>query len=76
MSTRVSCDDFTNQHDLTETIEIGVGDTIKVTLCANTTTRNEWTEQAEVDNEAIVEQQDHKFVEPKTDVPGTAGGEH
>ena len=72
----VSCDDFSNQHDMTKTIEVGVGDTIKVVLCSNATTGNEWTEQADVDDEAVVEQQDHEFIAPKTDVPGTAGEEH
>ena len=29
----VSCDDFTNQHDMARTIEVGAGDTVKVVLC-------------------------------------------
>jgi inhibitor of cysteine peptidase len=76
----VSCDEFTNQKNVTKQVEVGAGDTLTVTLCSNPSTGFSWSESAQVSDQTIVQQTDHKYVAPEaeagtTPVVGAAGTE-
>ena len=72
ISVDVSCDDFAASQNITDEVEIGVGDSLKVTLCSNPTTGFAWSE-AQISDEAVLEQTDHEFVAPEEDLVGVPG---
>ena len=74
----VSCDEFYNNHHLTGTVEVQAGETFTVTLCSNPTTGFLWSETAQISDQTVLEQVDHKFVSPESEPPpppGTPGQE-
>ena len=74
-SVQVSCDDFTNLKQISKEVEVAVGDSFTVTLCANPTTGFEW-ESAEIGDQTVLQLLDQKFVPPeKTGVVGAPGQE-
>ena len=77
-SVDISCDDFTRQHHISQEVEVPVGDLLTVTLCSNPTTGFKWQESAEISDQTVLEQVDHKFVSPQSEPPpppGTPGQE-
>ena len=72
ISVDVSCDDFAASQNITDEVEIGVGDSLKVTLCSNPTTGFAWSE-AQISDEAVLEQTNHEFVAPEEDLVGAPG---
>jgi len=62
-------------------VEVNAGDEVTVTLCSNPTTGFQWTELAQISNETVLKQTDHKFVPPPKGAgdtpppPGTPGEE-
>ena len=53
-----------------------VGDTIVVTLGSNPTTGFKWSDTAEIQDQAILRQMDHKYIDPgQTNVVGATGRE-
>jgi inhibitor of cysteine peptidase len=76
----VSCDEFMNQKNITKQVEAGVGDILTVTLCSNPSTGFEWAESAQISDQTVVQQTDHKYVAPEaaggaTPAIGTPGQE-
>jgi len=71
----ISCDEFMDNHHIARNVEVNVGEIIIVVLCSNPSTGFQWTETAEIGDQAILQQQDHVYIAPKSDVPGAAGKE-
>jgi inhibitor of cysteine peptidase len=75
-SVEVSCDDFSQQNHITKQVEVGAGGTLTVTLCSNQTTGFMWSETAQISDQSVLQQTDHKFVPPEAEgVVGAAGQE-
>lgn len=55
----VSCDDFSEQGNITRDFDIAVGDIITVSLCSNASTGFQWSETAQIGDEGILEQVNH-----------------
>jgi len=60
--------------------KVAVGDSFTVTLCSNPTTGFQWLESAQISDQTVLEQVDHKFVPPEAkddrpSPPGTGGKE-
>ena len=75
----ISCDDFMKLQHISQEVEVAVGDSFTVTLCSNPTTGFEW-ESAQISDQTVLQQIDHKFVAPETKgdgppAPGTPGKE-
>ena len=68
--------EFQNQPHIDVVMHGVVGGELTVTLGSNPTTGFQWSEDAEISNETIVQQVSHKFVGPGIDKPpGTPGEE-
>jgi inhibitor of cysteine peptidase len=74
-SVEVSINDFNGQNNITKEITVSAGGSFKVSLESNATTGFSWPEQAEIGNTAIVEQTDHEYVAPTSDLMGAPGKE-
>jgi inhibitor of cysteine peptidase len=75
-SVEVSCDDFSQQNHITKQVEVGAGGTLAVTLCSNGTTGFMWSETAQISDQSVLQQTDHRFVSPEAEgVVGAAGKE-
>jgi len=75
-SVEVSCDDFSQQNYITRQVEVGAGGTLTVTLCSNQTTGFAWSETAQISDQSVLQQTDHRFVSPEAEgVVGAAGKE-
>jgi len=71
-----SCDNFSEQGNITRNLEIAVGDTIKVTLCSNASTGFQWSETAQIGAPALIQQVEHEFVAPEGEgLVGAPGNE-
>ncbi len=78
VSVDVSCDNFMKLHHISKEVEVAAGDSFTVTLCSAFTTGFQWSELAEIGDETIVQQVDHKFVPPPErpePIEGEAGEE-
>jgi inhibitor of cysteine peptidase len=74
VSVAVSCDDFMGQNHISQEAQVAVGGSLTVTLCSNRTTGFEWVESAEISDQTVLQQTDHRFVPPEeTGVVGAAG---
>ena len=74
----VSCDDFMADKHISKEVEVAVGDSFTVTLCSNPTTGFLWSEAAEISDQTVLQQVDHKFVPPPErpePIEGEAGKE-
>jgi len=74
----VSCDDFYQRQHISQDVEVGVGDSLIVTLCSNPSTGFQWAESAEISDQTVLKQVGHKFVSPQSEPPpppGTPGQE-
>ena len=70
--------DFTSSTNKTvnKSVELMVGQKVAVSLWSNPTTGYSWSEQAAIQNGALVTQLDHQFVAPTgSQVVGAAGSE-
>ena len=75
-SVEVSCDDFSQQNHITKQVEVGAGGTLTVTLCSNQTTGFMWSETAQISDQSVLQQTDHKFEPPEGEgLMGAAGQE-
>ena len=76
-SVEISCDDFMKDNDisLSRIIELNVNDTFTVTLCSNPSTGFQWSEVAEISDQAVLEQTDHEYTPPEGTLAGAAGEE-
>ena len=76
-SVEVSCDDFMELNHISQEVEVAVDGSLTVTLCSNPTTGFQW-ETAQISDQTVLEQVDHKFVSPESEPPpppGTPGQE-
>lgn len=74
-SVEVSCDDFSQEH-ISKQVEVAAGGTVTVTLCSNSTTGFIWSETAQISDQSVLQQTDHKFVSPEAEgLVGAAGKE-
>jgi len=71
----VSCDDFMSQKHISEDLEVSTGDLFEVILCSNPTTGFQWSESANISDQNVLQQTDHKFIPPRVSVPGASGEE-
>jgi inhibitor of cysteine peptidase len=74
-SVDVSVNDFNGQNNITKEITVSAGGSFKVSLESNATTGFSWPEQAEIGSTAVVEQKDHKYLAPTSDLMGAPGKE-
>jgi len=72
VSVAVTCDDFANEQDITEEIEVMAGASFTVTLCSNPTTGFSW-ETAVISAPDVLEQAGHEFISPESDPPPPPG---
>jgi len=71
----VSCNDFADNNNISQEIQVSVGDSFTVTLCSNPTTGFEWGE-AEISDQTIVKQTANEFTSPEdTNLVGAPGSE-
>ena len=77
VSVEVSCDDFYDQNHISRAVEVATGDSFTVTLCSNPTTGFIWSESAQISDQTVLQQTDHKFVAPEEAeaIMGAAGQE-
>ncbi|UCC16991.1 MAG: protease inhibitor I42 family protein [Dehalococcoidales bacterium] len=74
VSLEIPYDDFIVDKHFTWAVNTDIGDTITVTLGSNPTTGFTWPDIAQISNQDIVKQTDHKFISPeKTAVPDSSG---
>jgi len=71
----ISCDDFRAQQHISKEVTAAVGDSFTVALCSNATTGFQWSESAQISDSTVVQQTDHKFVSPDTELVGAPGKE-
>jgi inhibitor of cysteine peptidase len=75
----ISCDDYMKMSArpaaISREAQTSVGSTLTVTLCSNATTGYKWLEQAQVADASIVQQADHKYNAPTSNLVGAAGAE-
>jgi len=62
VSAEVSCDDFYQQNHISKEVEVAVGGTVSVTLCSNPSTGFIWSETAQVSDQNVLQQTDHRVV--------------
>jgi len=77
-SVEITCDDFAKNPHLSQQTELtieGLRTTLVVTLCSNQSTGFQWSEQANIGDPAVLQQEGHKFIPPEGNVVGTAGKE-
>jgi inhibitor of cysteine peptidase len=74
-SVEVSVDDFSNQKDISREITVSAGDSFKIKLESNVTTGFSWPEQAQISDAAVLEQTDHEYIEPDSELMGAPGEE-
>lgn len=74
VSLEIPYDDFIEDEHFNWVANADVGDTVVVTLGSNPTTGFKWPDIAQISNEGILKQTDHKFVSPEqTGVVGASG---
>ena len=75
-SVQVSIDELTTEKNITRDVEITAGSTLVVSLGSNPSTGYSWSEQAIIDDAAIIRQDKHEFIAADTTgVVGAAGTE-
>jgi len=67
-SVEVSCDDFGALEHVSKEVVVAVGGTVTVTVCSNPTTGFQWAE-AEIGDDAVLEQRDRQFIAPEAKPP-------
>ena len=75
---KITIDEFMKDKHIARDTDVGEGGTLTLTLGSNPTTGFQWTEQAEIGDEAILRQTGHRFISPEEkggtpSPPGTAG---
>ena len=76
VSVEASCDDFTALQHISKEVQVGIGDSLTVTLCSNPTTGFQWSESAQISDPSILQQTHHEYVPPEAEgVVGAPGKE-
>ena len=68
-----NCDELRLQKNISKQIEVNVEDTFTVNLCSNASTGFRWLDSANISDQTIVKQIDHKNVAPSKAMPGAPG---
>jgi len=71
----VSCVYFIKNPHVSKEVELAAGDSFTVTLGSDRTTGFQWSESAQIDDLAVLNQLAHRFVPPEEDAPEAAGEE-
>jgi len=71
INVEITCDQFNENHHTRNEFQVEIGDKIRVKLCSNPTTGFQW--EYEMSGENVLNEEDHDFEEPKSDVPGASG---
>ena len=66
VSVEISCDDFANLKHISKQAEVAAGGSLTVTLCSNRTTGFQWSESAQISDQAVLQQTSHEFLAPET----------
>ncbi len=78
VSVEASADDLMKLQHISQEVEVAVDGSLTVTLFSNPTTGFLWSESAQISDQTVLEQTDHKFVPPPErpePVVGEAGKE-
>ncbi|MFC1951983.1 protease inhibitor I42 family protein, partial [Chloroflexota bacterium] len=67
------CDEFQNNKNISNTIEINAGDTLVVVLCSNPTTGFKWSKDAQISDTTLLKQEVHEFSGPESEPPPPPG---
>ncbi len=74
VSVAVSCDDFMKLPHISREVEVAVGKSFTVALCSDPSTGFQWVESAQISDQTVLQQTDHRFVSPEAEgVVGAAG---
>lgn len=74
VSVGASCDDFMKFQHLSQEVEVPADGSLTVTLCSTPTTGFQWSEGAQISNQAMLQQTGHEFVPPEqTGIVGASG---
>ena len=65
----VSCDEFNDNHHINQTLEVQSGEIFEVKLCSSPTVGFRWLEEAQIDNAAVLKQEEHKYIGPDSEPP-------
>jgi len=68
-------EDFTKQPQYSGSVKIGSGGELTVVLFSNPTTGCCWSELAQISDQAVLQQTDHKFLPPESNQTGAGGKE-
>lgn len=71
----LSCKDFQAKPNYSGTVKLRVGGRLTVILCSNHTTGYLWSELAQISDQTILKQIDHKWLPPTSGLVGAAGKE-
>lgn len=78
-SIEIQCAEFAEYQHITAEIEAFVSDDFTITLCSNASTGFQWSEQADISNQDLIDQISHGFQGPPEEdqppPPGAAGNE-
>jgi inhibitor of cysteine peptidase len=68
-------EDFIEQAHYSGSVEIGVGGKLTVVLYSNGTTGFSWSESAQISDQGVLQQKDHTFLPPESNLIGAGGKE-
>ncbi|MFC1992872.1 protease inhibitor I42 family protein [Chloroflexota bacterium] len=74
----ITCDEFSTNHHFNQALEVRAGEKFEVKLCSNPSTGFQWSEDSQISDTAVLEQENHEFVGPESEPPpppGTPGQE-
>ena len=71
----MSYDDLLDQKNITRTLTLNLGDTLKVSLGSNPSTGFRWTPQMQITDPTVLAQAGHEVLGPSVARPGAAGRE-
>jgi predicted secreted protein len=72
-SIALHCDELRQQKNISRQLEVDKGDTFTVNVCSNASTGFRWLDSANISDETIVQQIDHKNVSSSKAMPGAPG---
>ncbi len=71
----ISYDEFQAQKQLSRSVTMNVGDTLKISLASNPSTGFQWAEKLLISEPKVLTQTSHETAPSKTNMPGAAGTE-
>ncbi len=74
----VNCDSFVKDKHISEEAEVSVDNALTVVLCSNPSTGFQWSEQAHISDQSVLQQTSHMYISPTGEngeppAPGTPG---